>query len=60
MPLGEEWNASNVVKNTTAPDIKTRAGRLIEPIKISKKRKNNDEDTSKKKSFVGSEKKSKK
>ena len=39
MPIGEEWNASTVVKNNTAPEIKTRAGRLIEPMKLAKKRK---------------------
>ena len=32
MPLGEDWNASNVVKNNTKPEILTRAGRVIEPI----------------------------
>jgi hypothetical protein len=38
MPLGEEWNAATVVKNTTAPAVKTRAGRFIEPITLPKKR----------------------
>lgn len=32
MPIGEDWNASNVVKNNTKPEIKMRAGRIIEPI----------------------------
>ena len=38
MPLGNEWNASHVVRDNTKPDILTRAGRLIEPIKLTKKR----------------------
>lgn len=34
----EDWNASNVVKNTTQPEIKMRAGRVVEPIKLVKKK----------------------
>jgi len=34
----EEWNASHVVKENTRPAVLTRAGRLIEPIKLPKKR----------------------
>lgn len=36
--LTEEWNASHVVKENTQPEILTRAGRVIEPIKLPKKR----------------------
>jgi U3 small nucleolar RNA-associated protein 14 len=38
MPLGEEWNASHIVQKNTAPEIKLRAGRILEPVKLSKKR----------------------
>jgi U3 small nucleolar RNA-associated protein 14 len=38
MPLGEEWNASHIVAKNTAPEIKLRAGRILEPVKLSKKR----------------------
>jgi hypothetical protein len=38
MPIGEEWNASHVVKEMTKPAIKVRAGRIIEPISLPKKR----------------------
>lgn len=38
MPLGDEWNSSDVVKSNTQPEIKLRPGRVIEPIKMSKKR----------------------
>lgn len=38
MPLGDEWNASDVVKSQCQPEIKLRPGRVIEPIKLSKKR----------------------
>jgi U3 small nucleolar RNA-associated protein 14 len=38
MPLGDEWNSSDVVKSNCMPEIKLRAGRVIEPIKLSKKR----------------------
>lgn len=38
MPIGEEWNASHVVKGMTKPAIKRRAGRIIEPITLPKKR----------------------
>eukprot|EP01034_Spumella_vulgaris_P021398 gene21398-27428_t len=38
MPLGEDWNASNVVKSSTQPEIKMRAGRVVEPIKLVKKK----------------------
>lgn len=33
MPLGPEWNAAHVVNKLTAPEIKKRMGRIIEPIK---------------------------
>ena len=36
MPIGEEWNASHVVRQNTKPDIFMRAGRVVEPIKLSK------------------------
>ena len=32
MPVGEDLNASNVVKNLTKPEVLTRAGRIIAPI----------------------------
>ena len=38
MPLGDEWNSSDVVKSNTQPEIKLRPGRVIEPLKLSKKR----------------------
>ena len=38
MPIGEEWNATNVVRQNTKPEILLRAGRIIEPPKIGKKR----------------------
>eukprot|EP01035_Chromulina_nebulosa_P018098 gene18098-23749_t len=38
MPIGEEWNSSRVVKDFTKPSIITRPGRVIEPIKLPKKR----------------------
>eukprot|EP00605_Chrysophyceae_sp_TOSAG23-4_P000545 GSChrysophyteH1.ASY1.ANO1.614.1 assembled CDS len=38
MPVGEEWNASHVVRQNTKPDIFMRAGRVVEPIKLAKKR----------------------
>jgi len=38
MPIGDEWNASNAVMSLTQPEIKTRAGRLIEPTRIMKKK----------------------
>ncbi|CAE7661464.1 UTP14, partial [Symbiodinium microadriaticum] len=37
MPLGEEWNAAQVVRKNTKPVIMTRAGRIIAPIKLPKK-----------------------
>ncbi len=33
-----EWNASHVVRSNTKPEVLTRAGRIIEPIKLNKKR----------------------
>lgn len=38
MPLGDEWNSSDVVKSNTQPEIKLRPGRVIETLKLSKKR----------------------
>ena len=38
MPIGEEWNASHVVRQNTKPDIFMRAGRVVEPIKLAKNR----------------------
>lgn len=37
MPVGEEWNAANAVTQLTQPEIKKRAGRIIEPIKLDKR-----------------------
>lgn len=42
MPLGPEWNASHVVKKNSAPDVLTRKGRIIEPVKLGEKRKKED------------------
>jgi len=42
MPIGEEWNATNVVRQNTKPEIMMRAGRLIEPAKLEKKRTNTE------------------
>jgi len=39
MPLGPEWNAAHVVKKNSAPDVLTRKGRIIEPVKLGVKRK---------------------
>lgn len=36
MPLGEEWNAMHVVSKMTEPEVKTRSGRIIEPIALAK------------------------
>ena len=36
MPVGEEWNASHVVRKFTKPEVITRAGRIIEPKKLTK------------------------
>lgn len=41
MPLGDEWNASHVVRTNTKPEILIRPGRIIETIKLEKKRKAN-------------------
>jgi U3 small nucleolar RNA-associated protein 14 len=51
MPLGGEWNALHVVKKVTKPEILLRAGRIIEPIKLPKKRQseNSKKDNSTKK-----------
>ena len=38
----EEWNASNVVRKNTKPEIMTRAGRAIDPIKLPKDRTKDD------------------
>ena len=37
MPVGEEWNASHVVRANTKPEIMLRAGRVVEPLKLSKR-----------------------
>jgi U3 small nucleolar RNA-associated protein 14 len=34
VPIGSEWNSSQVVKKNTNPDIITRSGRVIEAIKL--------------------------
>lgn len=36
MPLGEEWNASHIVRKNTKPEVMTRAGRIIAPIALPK------------------------
>lgn len=36
MPLGEEWNASHIVRRNTKPEIMLRAGRVVAPIKLAK------------------------
>ena len=36
MPVGGEWNASNVVNSNTMPAILLRAGRIVEPITLPK------------------------
>jgi U3 small nucleolar RNA-associated protein 14 len=36
MPLGEEWNASHIVRKNTKPEVMTRAGRIIAPITLPK------------------------
>ncbi len=36
MPVGEEWNASHVVRTNTKPEIFMRSGRVVEPIKLGK------------------------
>lgn len=38
MPVGGEWNASHIVAQNTKPEVRTRAGRVLEPIKLAKKR----------------------
>lgn len=41
MPLGEEWNASHIVRRNTKPEIMLRAGRIVAPIKLSKDKTSN-------------------
>ena len=36
LTAAEEWNATNVVRNNTKPEILLRAGRIIEPAKLSR------------------------
>ena len=36
MPLGDEWNASHIVRRNTKPEVMLRAGRIVAPIKLSK------------------------
>ena len=38
-PLGREWNSSTSFANLTKPEIKTRRGTIIDPIRLPKKRK---------------------
>jgi len=38
MPIGDLWNASDVVRKNTQPAVKVRPGRILEPIKLPKKR----------------------
>lgn len=40
--LAEEWNASNVVRKNTKPEVITRAGRAIDPIKLPKDKSRDD------------------
>ena len=34
--ITEEWNASHIVRKNTKPEVMTRAGRIIAPIKLPK------------------------
>lgn len=36
-PLGREWNAAQSFHNLTRPEIKTRRGTIIDPIKMPKR-----------------------
>lgn len=36
MPVGPEWNTSQIVRKNTKPEIITKAGRIIEPIALPK------------------------
>ena len=36
VPTGPEWNASTVVRENTKAEVVTRAGRLIEPARLTK------------------------
>lgn len=38
-PLGREWNSKLSFLNLTKPEIKTRMGTIIDPIKLPKHRK---------------------
>ena len=44
----DDWNASHVVKKNTQPAVKVAAGRIIEPIKLAKKRSAPDSEPPKK------------
>ena len=37
-PIGDLWNSSDVVRKNTRPEVKVRPGRIVEPIKLPKKR----------------------
>lgn len=37
-PLGREWNSKASFLNLTKPEIKTRRGTIIDPIKMPKKK----------------------
>ncbi len=45
MPLGEEWNAANVYRANTKPELIVRSGRIIEPLKLPKGTKRSAEKT---------------
>lgn len=38
MPLGDEWNASHVVRQNTRPEVLLRPGRVLLPVELPKKR----------------------
>lgn len=37
-PLGREWNANQSFHNLTRPEVKTRLGTIIDPIKKQKQK----------------------
>ena len=37
-PLGREWNASNAFQELNKPEVKTRLGTIIDPIKMPKRK----------------------
>jgi U3 small nucleolar RNA-associated protein 14 len=48
MPVGPEWNTSQIVRKHTKPEVITKSGRIIEPITLPKSAKKKAAATAKK------------